>query len=708
MKALKYLTTKTQTSAIGLFFIFLFVVTLGAEFKPSYLHYIEAQLMISEGRFSEAIDMLKKTIKADPDEPAPYRDLAFAYLRAGDYKNAKRIADEIAKKFEDIDTLRFLSEVYVHTFSFKEAAYYSEKVLEVEPENEKAILYLANYYHTLEPQTALKYWQKLIALKPQEEKIFRLKLGETYERLKRYNEAIKNYNYLVEKDPSYKEPYLSLARTYEIIKDTSSAILNYKNYLKYDPQNLFVLEQLGTLYFKDNNITAAEETFKKILEVSTTSLSAHIWLGIISAEKKDIDAAINHFKEAVKIEPTAMMYQYLAELYVQKKDYKSAEFYLNKAIKENPSDPKLKFLLGLLYLDMERYRTAIKLFDETIKLKSDFYNAYFYAGVCYDRLKDFNSMRKKLEELIKINPDHALAKNYLAYSLAEKNMELDYAYKLIKEALVQEPENAAFIDTLGWIYYKKGDLQSAERDIETASTKTHDWEIYYHLGRIKDELNKRQEAMRNYFLSMRYNPVDRKRKKEIQRRIIAFQNEQSPDEILTDMKEAVRKSHKLQKIEAIFNGKIYSQLIWGDVSFLYPSDIVVKIGSGLLPVILRMKENLTVYPFDVNEFPEELLTYILVSLRDFFSGEIYNKIQTPEKYEYSGSKIIIDGGKYVFDRFTGDLLRYSDGNRFRWSFSDFKLVENVRLPTVITLTEKNKQILKIRLKKIDIADIETP
>lgn len=674
-----------------------------ADYKQSYLYYINAQLLISESKYAEAVEELKKTIAVDPEALIAYRDMAMCYLKLGEVNSAIKTADEIAKKFNNPDSYKFLAWIYFVTSSFKEAAYYYEKVLETEPSNDEALIYLANYYHTINPKDALKYWDKIAARKPGDPEVY-LKIAEAYEKMKLYETAIKNYTKSLEIDPSFKEVHLALSKIYEILKDTPAAVAEYKKYLKEDPENIAVLNYLGALYFSNNDIENAEEIFKRVVQISTLSASGYIWLGIISAEKKDIDGAISNFEKAVKIDPSAAVYQYLSELHIQKKDYKTAKIYLEKAIKLNPRDHKLKFLAGLLYMDQKKYAKAIRYFADSLKLKPDLYDAYFYSAISYDNINDFKSARKLLEELISMNPEHSQALNYLSYSLADRNTELEYAMRLVTKALEIEPQNPAYIDTLGWIYYRQEKFEAAEKEIGRAAEKARDWEIFYHLGIIKEKLAKYREAYENYVASFYFNPKH-KEKKEMAKRMDKISKKLDKTEILSDIAGRILSFHSdIKSIEGSFIGKMGNSFIWGEISFLYPDDLILSIGTGVFPVYFRLKDKLSTFPYEDETLPKDFINYAMQNLKRVFSGEVFSNIKTANIIEFSNKKIKAqkDTCIYDLDSRSGILISLTD-NDFKWKFKDYKVVNHaIKLPETIYLEKNKTKIMKLKLKKLKI------
>jgi Flp pilus assembly protein TadD len=104
-----------------------------------------------------------------------------------------------------------------------------------------------------------------------------------------------------------------------------------------------------------------------------------------------------------------------------------------------------------------------------------------------------------MRRAIDINPSNAPALNYLGYTYAESGKRLDEAEKLIKRALNIEPEDGFYVDSLGWVYYQKGEYQKAVDQLERAVNLTgSDPTITEHLGDAYDKVGKIRDARHEY------------------------------------------------------------------------------------------------------------------------------------------------------------------------------------------------------------------
>ena len=130
----------------------------------------------------------------------------------------------------------------------------------------------------------------------------------------------------------------------------------------------------------------------------------------------------------------------------------------------------------------------------------------------------FEKAEKALLTLLELSPDDPLALNNLAYMYLENNVNISKAMEMVQQALDAKPENGAYLDTLGWAYYMKGNYKQARKNIEKA-LKWADREdkgiIYEHYGDILIKLGKEKEAIEAYRNAIEFGEEEEKIKSKI-------------------------------------------------------------------------------------------------------------------------------------------------------------------------------------------------
>ena len=140
------------------------------------------------------------------------------------------------------------------------------------------------------------------------------------------------------------------------------------------------------------------------------------------------------------------------------------------------------FMVGV-YQEKKDYADAIALAQKMVQLQPRDDKFHFTLGALYDENRQKELSAVEMRKAIELNPSNAPALNYLGYSYAEAGKHLDEAEKLIKRALDIEPEDGFYIDSLGWVYYQRGQYQKAVDQLERAVNLTSsDPTITEHLG----------------------------------------------------------------------------------------------------------------------------------------------------------------------------------------------------------------------------------
>lgn len=135
----------------------------------------------------------------------------------------------------------------------------------------------------------------------------------------------------------------------------------------------------------------------------------------------------------------------------------------------------------------------------------------FYAlGIAQERSQNWDAAEKNLLRALELSPDQPLVMNYLGYSWADQGTKLDAAVEMIQKAVDLRPADGYVIDSLGWVYYKKGDYQSALKHLERATElRPEDPTINEHLGDVYWKVGRRLESCFQWRHALSLDPDDK-------------------------------------------------------------------------------------------------------------------------------------------------------------------------------------------------------
>ncbi|MEZ5894363.1 MAG: tetratricopeptide repeat protein [Parvularculaceae bacterium] len=188
-----------------------------------------------------------------------------------------------------------------------------------------------------------------------------------------------------------------------------------------------------------------------------------------------------------------------------------------RAAAKDPEALEAKFALGNLLVSLGREREGVAAYGDLIsRLPEDapedswrFYVARGAALIALDRWPD---AEKDLKRAVEVAPKQATALNYLGYSWAERGENIDEAFKLIEQAVAIEPNSGAFIDSLGWAHYQRGDYAEAVGHLEhAASLEPGDPTVTDHLGDAYWRLGREKEAGYEWKRVLELEPDDKLR-----------------------------------------------------------------------------------------------------------------------------------------------------------------------------------------------------
>jgi len=261
--------------------------------------------------------------------------------------------------------------------------------------------------------------------------------------------------------------------------------------------------------------------YKKALALDPESSLLHLNLASVFIKKNDASSAISHLKQAIRIAPLSVEpHAILALLYAtQNQEGLAAQEYtiaLKNAARLEPKNTAIYKSLGVVYLQQKKLKEAESIFKLVNGLSPDDEENHFYLASIYFELKDFSGVEKELKAALKLKPDYHEAMNFLGYFYLEQDKNIKQAGELISKALEIEPENGAYVDSLGWYYFKTGKFNQALVELEKAASLIIDPEIYDHLGEVFLKLGNIDQAKINWEKSLKLDPTQDKIKTKLQ------------------------------------------------------------------------------------------------------------------------------------------------------------------------------------------------
>ena len=450
-------------------------------------HFMQGQFLMNQGNYALAVLEFQDALMFDPNISTIHLSMADAYRRLGKFIRSEehlRISMELDP--EDIETLEMLGQLLISKKDYRGAQDIFLKLKKIDPENINYIFALADLYQIdKEWDLAIDYYIKgylidnsaangleqalQIALttsrfkRAQEicellivEDQTNIKLLETMKDLSIYNEdfnsALDILDMLEEIQGYTPGVVIQKSAILEEINQPDLALGMMLETVKKDSQNLDILNRLVTLLIDQKNNEDAEIYNKKIITYFPNEPQGFINKAIISMGKKDPQEAITVLSPNTTRFSMDFTFNYLlGTAYYQVKDFINSKIYLLQALSIYPQSRNTKHNLALIY----------------------------------DTTEDWEESDKIYMELIASDSTDAQAYNNYAYSLAERNKNIQLALELAQNAIRLEPKSAPYLDTVGWIYFKLNNYDEALKYIkESLSIDKENSTIQDHLNQI--------------------------------------------------------------------------------------------------------------------------------------------------------------------------------------------------------------------------------
>jgi tetratricopeptide (TPR) repeat protein len=466
----------------------------------------------------EAEKAFNNALEAEPDNEEALAGLAKLYSDLGDSQKAAEKLKAIADKSPNERTLAALAQQYEDLNQFKEAADVLKRLQDIVPNNPKITAALAR---------DLMFSDQ-------------------------FDEALQLFQGLAQADPKDWQTQLYLAEIYGAKHDSVNARAALNKAKELNGENLEIRYQEVKLLESEQKTDEAIATLKSILDETKRRTYSEAEArgrarfleeyGILLRTSEKYDQAVDAFQQlsALGGDYTVRGTIQVIDTHRQKKDYATALREVQAALKKFPDDRALKaeqatilaesgkveegaailramlggerdrethLALAQLYERAKKYPEMAKELDAAEKLSKsneDKETIFFMRGAMYERMKKFDASEAEFRKVLDINPENAGALNYLGYMLADRSVRLEEAFELIKKAVDQDPNNGAYLDSLGWVYYRQGRLSEAETILVKAVEATgNDATVHDHLGDVYFKLGKTREAVAQWQSSMK-------------------------------------------------------------------------------------------------------------------------------------------------------------------------------------------------------------
>ena len=464
---------------------------------------------------SKAESELNAAIKIDPSSEEAVTTLAMLYTDEGDTAKALKVLSSIPDSARSAKLYAALGAAYEQRKDYKSAIDAYKHAIVLDRDNLDAIRGLAeNLLNDGQLDAALEQYKVIADSNPEDAQTY-VRIAEIYRRQAKYDLALENLKRADTLVPDTMDVPYSMAAVYQAQGRYDDAIKILQDLLKKteksneiatsqaDRNNRAIfIERLGMIYREQENYTAAVDTFRKMLTLGDENARSG-YQEIIDTyrDAKQWPQATAAAKEAVQKLPNDRDLRMVLDAQLADMgDFDQAVADIRGMLKGEAEDRDVYVRLGIIYTRAKRWNDAEQALARAEQLSTkpeDKGYVNFLRGDLYQRQKSFDQadteFRKVLASTSPTDPQAAATLNYLGYMNADRGVKLEESLNFIKQALSFEPNNGAYLDSLGWAYFKLGKYDLAEETLNKAAVhmgsdptvQEHLGDLYQKTGRLK-------------------------------------------------------------------------------------------------------------------------------------------------------------------------------------------------------------------------------
>lgn len=481
--------------------------------------FVAALVLEQSGDYYAAVANFKQALTYNPTSSEIRLSLAELYFSLRSPKEALNILAQVERR--DGEFFRLQGACYQAIGEDQLARLSYRELLKWEPDNEAALTFLASSYRQAN-DTASTIWalEQLARLGSATASTY-TELGRLYAATNQTAKAKEAFQTSIAHDAGISNliSFSFLAEAYAMRKQFDSAISTVDRALALDPDNFFLNNQMVSLLARSDSLPRALPYARKTAGLRPTDAALQRRLAMIYARVDSLDIADSIFSDIVKNgQETPTDHFFLGQIAVDRKQFKVAKSEFERLVAMEDSVGQnwqsLAFSevqLGDTSEAIGTYRRAI----ERVPGDSSKLRLTFSLGAIQERSGQFDSAATTFRTLLQKWPGYAPALNYLGYMYADKGVNLGEAKSLIEQALKAEPQNPAFLDSYGWVYFRLNKYDQALEHLTKAASLTKDAVVFEHLGDTYKALGKLDQAREWWQKSLDLDPKNKAIKEKL-------------------------------------------------------------------------------------------------------------------------------------------------------------------------------------------------
>jgi tetratricopeptide (TPR) repeat protein len=524
-----------------------------------------------KAKIEEALSHLQAAYRLNPDDLVTGMAMSQIFLGTGRIAEAEKVLATMLERAPDHRLVNFTyAQVLTKLGRGDESRKYLERAVEVDPTFGQAIMQLIDIYQkSNEFARAAEVLQPLINDDPanldlqRQQALFYLRAGEA-------EKARAAFKILVEADPKDARSQYYLAEALTDLEQYEESDKIYRKLLEKTPDDTDLLASFGLSQIGQKKLDDAAKTFETLLKQSDVpdnlQVLAKTQLAYIALQRGQFATAIEAVRPLMvfKDRINAQAINIALDAMKKQKRYSDAVALLQPLVDKFSSDPyvnaryvemlarsgekdrarsaaatQVKFgvkntiAAAEAYVQADQFEPALALLRDAAAAKPEELDLQFELGSVQERAGDKAAAEKSFLTLLETHPEHAQTLNYLGYMWAESGVNLERAAEMLNRAVTQEPRNGAYVDSLGWVYFRQGKLDLAEKYLTDATRlMPRDATVKEHLGDVFAKRGETTRALTLYRAALTLDP-DGKDLDKLRSKIAELEKQQQAQKAIT-------------------------------------------------------------------------------------------------------------------------------------------------------------------------------
>ena len=330
-------------------------------------------------------------------------------------------------------------------------------------------------------------------------------------KLGRREEAVISLRKAVLARPNDQKLRLTYARLLVDVKQYEKARGEFERLHQASPDDVDLLYTLGLLSLESGRLDDAEKYMLKLVKMNQREGESQYYLGRVNEGKGLYQKAIDWYRQVHVGEYLFDAKLRIADLLSESGRFNDAHDHLDAMLKGSQSNGSLVRIYlskGEIYRKEKRYKEAVEVYSTALGIVPGNTDLLYARAMSAERIGRLDILENDIRAILKTEPNNAHALNALGFTLADQTKRYQEAYDYLKRAIDIMPDDAAIIDSFGWVNYRLGKYDEAIRLLRSALSRFDDSEIAAHLGEVLWVSGAQEEARKVWQRALKKTPDD--------------------------------------------------------------------------------------------------------------------------------------------------------------------------------------------------------